>query len=354
MSNPTLENTTKKFSKEYINPYFFLNDDASAITTDFSMLTSIRYDPSLADSNDSSCEFFLFNEHFNRLKFQLAFFKWDIELIREILLQKLIETIDNVKRIELEKLIVNAREKNIDEQYLSSELENQSYKMRVTIDRKGNVTIGASRAVDRPNLMDALVEYVPHQFHHQSKFPQGPQIKESNSNPNLNNDQAENDISIDFTPSFNQFPPDDQNTLSIPAPLPPPAILTYSLYLDTQPTPISMFTSFKTTYRPHYTQARSRALANPNDYSIRQDVIMYNSAGQVMETSIANLAFKRQGKWITPQISSGGLCGVVRQMLITKCLVEEGNVLMKDVQIGEEVLFMNGVVGVARGVVASS
>ncbi len=97
-------------------------------------------------------------------------------------------------------------------------------------------------------------------------------------------------------------------------------------------------------------------MLKPN-FEAPQEVLLYNTANQVTEGSITNLAFKttdlKTGDelWITPPLASGCLCGVVRHLLLTKGLITEKQVNLKDVKIGDEVLLFNGLQGVVKGIV---
>ncbi|GMG21380.1 unnamed protein product [Ambrosiozyma monospora] len=130
------------------------------------------------------------------------------------------------------------------------------------------------------------------------------------------------------------------------------------LYLDSEPTPISPFTSFKTTKRDHYNAARARKVpagALPSE----ADVLLFNVTEQVTESSISNIAVQRTVKhpitgvesvrWITPTLATGCLNGVVRRELIRKELIFEGLVPVKQLKNGEHVLLMNGIRGVMLG-----
>lgn len=126
-----------------------------------------------------------------------------------------------------------------------------------------------------------------------------------------------------------------------------------SVYLDTQPTPSSIFTSTKTTLRGHYEAARTRAglPALPSQQSSDRDVLLYNSQYQLTESSICNVAFWRS-KWITPPTSTGCLPGVVRRWLLEQGRIAEAeeNVLTADsVHEGDWILLMNGVIGCRIG-----
>ncbi|KAI5953958.1 ABZ2 [Candida margitis] len=122
----------------------------------------------------------------------------------------------------------------------------------------------------------------------------------------------------------------------------------WDVYINTKSSLISPFTSFKTTKRDVYTEAR-RIL--PGLKPGKEEVLLFNSQNQLMEGSITNVAIKRQsdGKWVTPLLSSGCLCGVTRHYLLRRNFIEEDVISMKDVSIGNEVLLFNGIMGVVRG-----
>lgn len=132
------------------------------------------------------------------------------------------------------------------------------------------------------------------------------------------------------------------------------------IQMDTEPTPISIFTATKTTNRTAYDAARTRAGvpilsptdAVPLDPHAPSDVLLYNPEGLTMETSIYNVAFYRSNRWLTPPISTGCLPGVLRRWLL-----EQGRIYEADKQLltreniveGECVLLMNGVQGCRLG-----
>ncbi|ABN64314.1 aminotransferase-like protein [Scheffersomyces stipitis CBS 6054] len=124
---------------------------------------------------------------------------------------------------------------------------------------------------------------------------------------------------------------------------------TWDVYIDSKPTLISPFTSFKTTTRSHYSDSRARAL--PGLRPEAEEVILFNPQNNLMEGSITNVAVKRKsdGKWITPQLSSGCLCGVMRHFLLRKNYLEEETISMDQIEIGSEVLLFNAIMGVVKG-----
>lgn len=132
----------------------------------------------------------------------------------------------------------------------------------------------------------------------------------------------------------------------------PSAIRT--IYLDPEPTLSSVFTHTKTTFRPHYNAARARvglsAAPTPSDSHI--DVLLHTPEGLVTETSIGNLAFNRNGTWLTPRASTGCLPGVVRRYLIEQgrwVEAQDGELRIEDMQEGELVMTANGVEGCCMG-----
>lgn len=138
-----------------------------------------------------------------------------------------------------------------------------------------------------------------------------------------------------------RFKPGLQNT---------PAGPIWSIRIDTQPTPSSVFTATKTTRRKHYDAARSRAHLLPLlQATAAEDVLLYNTEGEVTESSISNVALYRDGKWLTPPLSTGCLKGVIRRWLLEHGLVEEA-VLSKDtIQAGDWILLSNAVSGCRLG-----
>ncbi|KAK7695014.1 hypothetical protein QCA50_002202 [Cerrena zonata] len=123
------------------------------------------------------------------------------------------------------------------------------------------------------------------------------------------------------------------------------------VHLDTIPTQPSIFTSTKTTHREHYDSARARAnlqpLATPEGRSI--DVILYTPAGHLSETSIRNLALKRNNQWWTPNARSAGcLPGIMRRVLLEQGYwteVGEGDLHKDHLVDGEIVMTANAVEG---------
>lgn len=123
----------------------------------------------------------------------------------------------------------------------------------------------------------------------------------------------------------------------------------YSIYVDPKPALISPFTSFKTTRRKVYNESRARNLPQLEP---REEVVLTNTAGEVMEGSVTNIAIRAKlGDWVTPKLTSGCLCGVTRHFLLRKNLIKEGDISKDSLKEGQDVLLMNGIMGCVRGTI---
>lgn len=127
----------------------------------------------------------------------------------------------------------------------------------------------------------------------------------------------------------------------------------WDVYIDREVTFISPFTSFKTTNRKVYDDARRRTL--PGKRPGKEEVLLINGLEHLMEGSITNIAIRRKKdeKWITPQLSSGCLCGVMRHFLLRKNYIEEETIPLLALERNCEVLLFNGIMGVVRGRIVS-
>lgn len=112
----------------------------------------------------------------------------------------------------------------------------------------------------------------------------------------------------------------------------------WTVILDTQPTEASLYTEIKTSHRIDYNRARQDAELTPGSTT---EVLLYNSAGEVMDGSITTAYFYRDGKWITPH--AGGLEGVTRRFALKRglCSVSQSAVLKESLRDGEIVWLSN-------------
>lgn len=129
--------------------------------------------------------------------------------------------------------------------------------------------------------------------------------------------------------------------------------------LDPTPTMPSIFTSTKTTFRPHYDEARARSnippLTSPQGPGF--EVLLIDKDNHIMESSIYNVAFYRSGRWVTPNVKYGCLPGVFRRWLLGQGLIDEdrNDTLVKEaVKDGEYVLLCNGAQGCRLGKISLS
>ena len=136
------------------------------------------------------------------------------------------------------------------------------------------------------------------------------------------------------------FNPDHDSADHAPQPI-------FRATLDTQPTPASQFTLFKTTSRAHYDAARERV--GIKDRMDPREVILYNERGEITEASVRNVSFWRNGGWVTPPVTSGGLPGTLRRWLMENGLLREEVIRKEDIRPGEWVMMSNSVDGTVLG-----
>jgi para-aminobenzoate synthetase/4-amino-4-deoxychorismate lyase len=90
----------------------------------------------------------------------------------------------------------------------------------------------------------------------------------------------------------------------------------------------------KTSRRERYEAARAR---HPD----ADDVLLVNTSGEITESTIANLAARLEGRWITPPIEAGLLPGTERAALLAEGGIEEGTLTPDDLADAEELRLMN-------------
>ncbi|KAH7923240.1 hypothetical protein BV22DRAFT_1015763 [Leucogyrophana mollusca] len=133
-----------------------------------------------------------------------------------------------------------------------------------------------------------------------------------------------------------------------------------TIHIDSQPT--SGTVMMKTTNRQAYDDARVRAgipplnspLSAQGSQSLDQpdDVLLYNTYGAITESSICNVSFHRNGRWITPPLTAGCISGVVRRWLLEQGRIfeaAENEILLDSIEHNEMVLVSNGVAGCRLG-----
>lgn len=129
-----------------------------------------------------------------------------------------------------------------------------------------------------------------------------------------------------------------------------------TIYIDTQPTSDTI--SLKTTDRRAYDDARMRAglqpvgSSDPPASDAPDDVILYNARNVVTESSVCNIAFYRNGRWITPPLAVGCISGVIRRWLLEQHRIFEAvedELALNNIKDDEWVLVSNGVIGCQLG-----
>jgi para-aminobenzoate synthetase/4-amino-4-deoxychorismate lyase len=99
----------------------------------------------------------------------------------------------------------------------------------------------------------------------------------------------------------------------------------YRVALAPAPLPVEHdpFVRHKTTHRDIYERARLQV-------SGVDDVLLWNTRGELTESTIANLLMELDGEWVTPPVTSGLLAGVGRRELLASGHVRERVVLASD------------------------
>lgn len=94
----------------------------------------------------------------------------------------------------------------------------------------------------------------------------------------------------------------------------------------------------KTTWRRSYEEAAAR-------HPAAADVVLVNERGEVVETTIANLAARIGDEWMTPPVDAGCLPGTYRQELIDRGVLRERHLLVADLMEVGEIAVINSVQG---------
>ena len=159
-----------------------------------------------------------------------------------------------------------------------------------------------------------------------------------------------------LTVEANPTPPIDPRQLLLPlADTHPAQTPAWRVYVDSQPTVPSAFTTHKTTAREYYTAARHRAgIMSPQEQA---EVLVVNPAGEVMEGSITTPYFRRRGspasgpEWVTPPLECGGNAGTTRRYALAQGFCTEEVMPAAGLVDGEQCWLSNGVRGFMRGIV---
>ena len=120
---------------------------------------------------------------------------------------------------------------------------------------------------------------------------------------------------------------------------PPEPEGTLRLALDDEPVdPRDVWLFHKTTRRAPYERRRGR---RPDV----DDVLLVNSRGEVTESTIANLAVRIGGRWVTPPLEAGLLPGSYRTVLVRDGTLVERRVTVEEVRAADEIALVSSVRG---------
>ena len=102
--------------------------------------------------------------------------------------------------------------------------------------------------------------------------------------------------------------------------------------------PDDVFLYHKTTHRRVYEEAKA-------DFPGHDDVILWNEAGEVTESTIANLAVELDGALCTPPVDCGLLPGVARAELLARGVLRERRLSRDDLRAAPHLFLLNSVRG---------
>ncbi|MBP1702467.1 MAG: hypothetical protein H6Q38_1574 [Chloroflexi bacterium] len=106
--------------------------------------------------------------------------------------------------------------------------------------------------------------------------------------------------------------------------------------------PADPFLYHKTTHRVRYNEALA---ARPGC----DDVILWNTRGEITETTIGNLVLRLDGELLTPPVECGLLAGVMRADLLDRGVVQERAIQLEELAHCEEIYVINSVRGWRKG-----
>jgi para-aminobenzoate synthetase/4-amino-4-deoxychorismate lyase len=122
-------------------------------------------------------------------------------------------------------------------------------------------------------------------------------------------------------------------------PVPPADDGPLRLALDDEPVdPSDVWLFHKTTNRASYDRRRSK---RPDV----DDVVLVNTRGEVTESTIANLAARIGGAWVTPSRDSGLLGGTYREVLLREERLTERWILIEELRAADELALVSSVRG---------
>lgn len=273
--------------------------------TDFQLFTSLRFDPVLTDCNENSklalgpSPYYMLSHHRDRMLQAAQHFQWP-------------KAIAKISGTEGLAYITNELETAI------SSSQTRPLRVKTLLDQNGTITIEASEAAEVP-LENLFPVRLP--------SPKASEIKVS-----------------PLTGGAMILGPGEE----VSGHGDPKQKSTWTVSPDLAKTTPSPFTSYKTTSRDMYTNARTRvgieSVTEP-----REVLIISESDDEIMEGSMTSVFFWRNGRWVTPPVSSGGQVGTTRRWLLEKGMCEEEVIKNDSLVDGEECWVSNGVRGLIWG-----
>ncbi|KAF2030213.1 hypothetical protein EK21DRAFT_112133 [Setomelanomma holmii] len=252
----------------------------------FQLFTSLRYDPLLLESQENSrpdlnfvspSPFYMLAYHRGRM----------LEAAQHFDFHAVEGKLGDGKALHEELL-------GLVDDWKSQNIQDEPLKLRILFDKAANMTVEF-----------AVVPRVPRE----TLYPTS--LDPPNQTPKTHPANA-------FNPSpltggaLTLGPTDTLPAASLCAP-------TWTLKLDTAPTPSTPFTLLKTTKREMYDRSRERALPeNPTNRACRE-VMLYNEVNELTEGTLTSLYLYRGGKWVTPPV------GVPSDQFTSSTLKGEGN-----------------------------
>ncbi|EXJ88811.1 hypothetical protein A1O3_01875 [Capronia epimyces CBS 606.96] len=121
-----------------------------------------------------------------------------------------------------------------------------------------------------------------------------------------------------------------------------------TVYVDSTPTPTTIFTANKTTFRQPYDNARLRA-GILQSAPMNAEVLLFNLRREITEASVCTPYFFRDGGWVTPPSVSGGMLSVTKLKALQAGFCVERLVPLDELRHGELIWLSNAVRGFFRG-----
>ncbi len=113
---------------------------------------------------------------------------------------------------------------------------------------------------------------------------------------------------------------------------------------DVAQDPRDVYLFHKTSLRARYEEARRR-------HPEADDVLLVNDRGEITESTIANVAARIDGRWVTPPLDAGLLPGIGRAVALEEGRVVEEAVTIEDARSAEEIALISDARGWRRAVI---